>query len=268
MPSEPKETKMKSIKNLRYLMAVVGGFFVVQAHAQNYPLTIIPASPAPFESVQLQVAVRPNILAAGRPIVSMAGNKITVVADFVALPAPGGLPLTGSIPVGLGQLPAGLYTVEFKSSANATPPFDSTSFTVASAPNRVADYPGFNFSDLWWNSSEPGWGVSIHVKNDNFFAAWFVYDQNGKPQWYTLQAGAWSTTPASTITAQSISYVYTGKVVKATGPNFGGIDPLVGGVAATEAGTATIRFTSYDSAVFSGTVDGRAFSKNITRQMF
>ena len=259
---------MNVIRRMWYLMAVVASLFSVQAQSQNYPLTIFPSSPRPFESVQLQVAVRPNILSASRPVISMAGNKITVIAEFVALPAPGGLPLIGQIPIGLGQLPAGSYTVEFKSSANATPPFDSTSFTVAAASNRIADYPGFNFSDLWWNSSESGWGISIHVKNDNFFAAWFVYDQVGKPQWYTLQAGAWSTTLASSATGQPISYVYTGKVVKTTGPNFGGIDPLAGGVGIVEAGTASIRFTGYDSAVFSGTVEGRTFSKNITRQMF
>ncbi len=258
---------MNIMKSLQYLIVGVAGMFAIQAQCQDYPLTIVPSNPRPFESVQLQVLVQPNIRPASRPVINMAGNKITVVMGFISLIAPGGLPPIMPIPIGLGQLPAGLYTVEFKSSVNAAPPFASTTFTVADPANRIPDYPGFNFSDLWWDPTESGWGISIHVKNDLFFAAWFVYDQNGRPQWYTLQAGTWSTVPASSATG-AIAYIYTGKVVKTSGPNFGGIDPLPGGVGVAEVGTASIRFTGYSNAVFSGTVEGRTFSKNITRELF
>jgi hypothetical protein len=37
--------------------------------------------------------------------------------------------------------------------------------------------PAANYTDLWWNPSESGWGVSIvqHASN-KMFAVWFTYD--------------------------------------------------------------------------------------------
>lgn len=41
--------------------------------------------------------------------------------------------------------------------------------------------------DLWWNPSEPGWGVNF-VQADSFiFATFFVYGPTNKPMWYTGQ---------------------------------------------------------------------------------
>lgn len=259
---------MKYLPASRDVVLLALGLFFSQQIWAAYPLIVGPASPKPMESVQLLVVVPSYKFLATRPNVSMAGNKITVVAEFITMLHVGGQPGVRGISVGLGQLPAGAYTVEFLESAASTS-VDTAQFTVASPAARIADYPGHNFSDLWWNPAESGWGMSIHVKNDNLFAAWFVYDQAGKAQWYSFQAGSWSTAPASTNNPPSdISYIYTGKVVKTTGPSFGGIDPLAANIAITEAGTATLRFNSYDSAVFSGTVEGRTFSKNLVRQVF
>ena len=80
---------------------------------------------------------------------------------------------------------------------------------------------------------------------------------DGKPAWYTIQPGSW--TNATT---------YSGVVVKATGPAFGGLGALATGVTPALAGNATITFTSYDTATITGTVDGQAVNKTITRQVF
>ena len=42
-----------------------------------------------------------------------------------------------------------------------------------------------DFTDIWWNPAEPGWGVNF-VQADNFiFATFFIYDATNKPTWYT-----------------------------------------------------------------------------------
>jgi len=39
--------------------------------------------------------------------------------------------------------------------------------------------PTQNYSDLWWNPAESGWGISITQHNATIFAAWFVYGSSG-----------------------------------------------------------------------------------------
>ncbi len=46
---------------------------------------------------------------------------------------------------------------------------------------------GADLTDLWWNPSEPGWGVNF-VQADSFiFATFFVYGSDNKPVWYSAQ---------------------------------------------------------------------------------
>jgi len=53
---------------------------------------------------------------------------------------------------------------------------------VASPASAAAD-----LTDLWWNPSEPGWGINF-VQADSFiFATFFVYGPDNKPVWYTAQ---------------------------------------------------------------------------------
>lgn len=56
----------------------------------------------------------------------------------------------------------------------------ATLLAFASPAIRAADY-----TDLWWNPAESGWGVNV-VQTDNFmFLTFFIYDQDNKPTWYT-----------------------------------------------------------------------------------
>lgn len=245
---------MKQLR--RIFVPFLLAMFPALSHAQL--LVLNPASPRAFDVVRMQVRWE-GIPADEAAIVTMAGNKIQITVKYVSsytgipdVPAP-------QLDVPLGRLPVGSYEVEYyrafptNTFLSATMQFSVLPFTA----NRSAPYPFIDYSDLWWNAAESGWGISIHVKNDKLFAAWFVYDAAGKPNWYTFQAGNWTT-----------SRVYTGLVVKATGPALGGVQGLAGGVTPAQAGTATLTFNSYDSAVFAGTVDGQAFNKTIVRQPF
>lgn len=49
-----------------------------------------------------------------------------------------------------------------------------------------------DYTDMWWNPAESGWGVNLVQGNNVIFATFFIYDQNGAPVWYTgiLNRGA------------------------------------------------------------------------------
>jgi cyclophilin family peptidyl-prolyl cis-trans isomerase len=51
-------------------------------------------------------------------------------------------------------------------------------FATGTAP------PVVDYTDLWWNPNESGWGVTLTQQFGIIFAAWFVYDTSGKPVWY------------------------------------------------------------------------------------
>lgn len=41
-----------------------------------------------------------------------------------------------------------------------------------------------DFSDLWWNANESGWGVALSHQYNTIFAVVFGFDANGSPVWY------------------------------------------------------------------------------------
>ena len=120
-----------------------------------------------------------------------------------------------------------------------------------------ANAPAFDYTDLWWNPNESGWGLSItqhatHV----IFAAWFTYGADGNPVWYTLPSGTWSSPTTYTGT------LYTASGSAANGP----FDP--GQLTTTPVGTATLSFSDANNGTLSYTVNGVSGSKPITRQPF
>ncbi|HTS84994.1 MAG TPA: hypothetical protein VMG61_07805 [Usitatibacter sp.] len=118
--------------------------------------------------------------------------------------------------------------------------------------------PAANYTDLWWNANESGWGLNIvqHVSNE-VFAVWFTYGSNGMPTWYTLTEGTW-TSPT----------VYAGKVYATTGPAASSATFNQSSVVVRQAGTATLSFSDANNGGFTYTIDGVTGSKAITRQPY
>jgi hypothetical protein len=76
-----------------------------------------------------------------------------------------------------------------------------------------------------------------------------------KPVWYVLPGGSWKTG------------TFSGELYRTTGPYFGGtFNPTE--VAATRAGTASLRFTGLSHATLSYTADGVTATKAIERETF
>ena len=115
--------------------------------------------------------------------------------------------------------------------------------------------PTLNYSDMWWNPNESGWGISITQHADGqMFAAWYNYNSSGNPAWIVMPAGTW--TSPTTITGDL--YATTG--TSWTGP----WNP----VSTTLVGKATFTFTASDRATLSYVVNGIPGAKQIQRQPF
>ena len=117
--------------------------------------------------------------------------------------------------------------------------------------------PAVNYTDLWWNPSESGWGMAITQQFQTMFLAWFVYDAAGQPVWYV----------ASDCAVNAAGNGCSGAVYRTTGPALGPtFDPSR--VSVFSVGNATLTFTDGNNGMLSYTVDGVSGSKSITRQLF
>jgi hypothetical protein len=118
-----------------------------------------------------------------------------------------------------------------------------------------ANAPFADFTDLWWNPAESGWGLNITQHASHvIFAVWYTYDTSGKRTWYFMPSGTWTS-----------SSTYTGPLYSASGSAF---DAPFQGFAPTQVGTGTLRFTDASNGTWSYTVNGASGSEPITRQPF
>jgi len=137
----------------------------------------------------------------------------------------------------------------------------SGSRTITRQPFGAPDAaPATNYQDLWWNSSESGWGLSINQQYRTLFAVWYAYGSDGRPMWYVMPGGSW--TNANT---------YSGTVYRTSSAptaflEGGSLNP--GTVTRTVAGSMSITFTSSSTATMGYSIDGVAGTKAITRQPF
>jgi hypothetical protein len=115
-----------------------------------------------------------------------------------------------------------------------------------------------NYSDIWWNSAESGWGLTIADHQSNLFAVWFTYRQDGKPTWYVI--------PGGTFTNNHTHFV--GDIYTTTGPAFSNASFDASRVTATKVGTATLDFSSFTAGTFTFAVSGVTQTKTIQRQPF
>jgi hypothetical protein len=229
---------------------------------------VFPANPRSFESVVVRI---PVLCPAQALRISLAAGVIRV--DYTSTTCP--RPLCPSpfcdqyTDVRLGQLPAGTYRIDvYDPTVSAIEARFTAQFSVTDtyASKSATPFPIVDYTDLWWSPQEPGWGLAItQHPSDTLVAVWLVYDAGGKPVWYTLQPGQWTS-----------SQTFTGPIYKTTGPYFGGpFDPSAVGV--TKVGIGTLEFVvnfgdgftaSHDHGTFSYTVEGVTATKAITRQPF
>lgn len=189
--------------------------------------------------------------------VSMANNRLTVTMVLNN----NGFPNVNSpaIDIPLGQLPAGAYQLEVRRETDSGAPLSSlgeVSFTVAA---RRSDEPLWNNTDVWWNASESGWGISVVQHGArNIFGTLYIYDADGKPVWYVMPGGTW-VSPST----------FNGNLYRTSGPQFASTFDA-SKVTVTPVGSAILDFVplNYDHASLVVTIDGKTLTKTIQRQSF
>lgn len=221
---------------------------------------LVPAQPTSFETVNLRMTVDSCAFVPSTVRVSQQSNVIRVTQRLNNCLVAG---TPQVVDVRLGAFPSGDYRVElFASDPASGAPLESLSFQVRD-PVEVAVFPPpprplTDYSGLWLDMSDPGWGVSLHQGPlHTVFGLAFVYDESRQPEWYSLQSGRWLS-----------STQWTATLYRTTGPtlwNSSGASIVTYAIA----GTATIDFSQAPGregrAVFGYALNGRTGSRTIER---
>jgi hypothetical protein len=249
---------------IRNFVMAAATFALAAASAASAATRIVPAQPTAFEPVNLRMTVDSCAFNPSTVHVRSAMNVLTVTQRPNACLLPG---TPETVDVRLGALAAGEYRVEVFASPSAEDrPVETLSFTVHEPAEAVIfpppPRPLTDYSGLWWNPLESGWGLSLHQSAlHSLFGAWFVYGSGGEPEWYTLQGGQWID-----------STTWRGTLYRTTGPFFGGPDYDPRLVLVQPAGTATLDFRLRDGeegrARFTYTIGGATTTKVIERMRF
>lgn len=118
-----------------------------------------------------------------------------------------------------------------------------------------SNMPQFDYTDLWWNPGESGWGLNIvQHASGNIFAVIYTYDAPNRPMWYVMPGGTWSSPT-----------VFTGALYRVTG------SPALAAFKAgdvTQVGTATFSFSDASNGSITYSVNGVPVQKTLQKQPF
>ena len=243
---------MIDIHSMRALFLTFGLTLATVAAAQFTPAIPIEQQPVRFHLDALVDPIDP----AQTTIAKVDGRiTVTIIPATSTTSAP-----VSALDVTLGSFPSGFYPLDvIERVISGDGEIDSTVFTITfdvlprgtTPPQPIEDY-----SDLWWDPDEPGWGLQVtQHPGGNLFATLLVYAQDGSATWYVMMGGAWSDT-----------VTYSGPFYKTHGPWFG--MPIAAGFDIQQVGTATFAFTGYSTMAFTYSVDGVSKMRNLQRQPF
>jgi hypothetical protein len=124
---------------------------------------------------------------------------------------------------------------------------------IASLAPAIVDAADSDPSDLWWNASEPGWGMQLVRGGDVVFATMFVYDASMRPTFFT-----------ATLAASGPSW--SGTLYETSGPFYAA--PVFDAAKVTLRIVGTLTFTpvNAESAAVAYILDGSNVTKSVTRQ--
>lgn len=123
----------------------------------------------------------------------------------------------------------------------------ATTLLALALPVAAQVVPQQNWTDMWYDAAESGWGLSFtqHRETNQVFAVWYTYDSRApdpsgefKPLWFVMPGGKW-TSPTS----------ITGSVIVLTGSPV--TQPWVGSnLNLDSVGTFTISFGDSGNGTF------------------
>ena len=168
----------------------------------------------------------------------------------------GWTPASGASWISVSGGGTGNGTVAFNVQANAGAARSGTitaggqTFTVSQAAGAAA--AGDNYTALWGNANEPGWGLDLSHQGDIIFSSLYTYADDGKPMWLY-----------GSNVARQPDGSFSGPIYRATGPAFYA-QPWSANTP-TQVGTMTLRFGSASSGALSYSFNGTTVTKTITR---
>ncbi len=219
---------------------------------------IVPATPLPFETVNLRFDTDSCSFPPYEVRVATVGDTVRVTRAPVACSPPGP---TITVDIRLGSFPVGSYRVELHLGhlgAQERLSFEVRGLVepaVFPPPTR----PLTTYAGLWYTPGESGWGISLtQSPGGGLFGTWYVYDSANRPEWYTFQEGRWTsfTTWTATVYRTSGPFLAT----PTFDPHFVTIAPV-----GTVAFDFAIRPGLETRAQFTYSVNGLSGTKSIER---
>lgn len=112
-----------------------------------------------------------------------------------------------------------------------------------------------NYSDIWWNDKESGWGINLNHQGDTVFAALYTYDNDRTPLWLVMSNGN-----------KQADGSYAGDLFRTSNAAFNANpwrQPTT-----TRVGSMRIVFDTQTTATLTYSVNGVNVTKSITRFAF
>ena len=114
-----------------------------------------------------------------------------------------------------------------------------------------------NHTATWWDSNDPGWGVSTLDQGNGVGPYWFTYDEDGRPTWFM---GLGLPQPDGS---------FAGNLYRFTGTPFQDISDVQSNRPATIIGSVKLEFANDPHKMrFTTNIDGQTVSRDVTRFNF
>ncbi len=139
-------------------------------------------------------------------------------------------------------------------------------FITGAAPVSPPVLTAVPLTGLWWNPSQPGWGMHLTQRGNTVFGAWFTYDRDGNAKWYVAPScRMWPNLPCDTCVASSSC---TSELYETRGPRFFVEAFDAARVQRANVGTLQLRFDDANHASASYVLNNVAGGYRIERQVF
>jgi hypothetical protein len=102
-----------------------------------------------------------------------------------------------------------------------------------------------NFTALWYDAANPGWGISLSHRGDTIFGVLFSYDAQNRASWWSMSNGA-----------------------RQADGSFAGTLYRISGAGLLTVGNMSLSFTGANSGVLTYEADGERATRTIGRMVF
>jgi hypothetical protein len=153
--------------------------------------------------------------------------------------------------------PCQLNNTQTRSVASSSPTgCTSSPDPLVQACTYVPPTSAINYTALWWNPAESGWGINVNHQDSTLFATLFTYAPSGAPMWLV----------ASNMIRQADG-TFAGPLYRVSGPPLDR-SPWTGAINVSQVGGMTMRFTSENQGLLSYTMGSVSVLKAIEKQIF